>query len=156
MLNSRLTLVFYVTILLGVSCHSPQRKVSIIPLKKLNITDSTVIDGKKLIAKAEYYLVKEYVDTKYADKYIDSFVAKTKAADLDKYTDYSIFFYKESSQTNEKTIAELKKKVIDRYSNDDDAIYQYKWSDGAFVAKYKFKNGVIINSDIKVFDIPEH
>ena len=92
MLISRLTLIFSVTILLGGSCRGPQRKISIIPLHKLDITDSTVIDGKKLIARAEYYFVKEYSETKNVDKYIDSFVAKTKAADLDKYTDYSIFF----------------------------------------------------------------
>ena len=156
MLISRLTLIFSVTILSGGSCRGPQRKISIIPLHKLDITDSTVIDGKKLIARAEYYLVKEYSETKNVDKYIDSFVAKRKVAGLDKYTDYSIFFYKESSQINEKTIDELQKKVIDRYSNEDDEIYHYMWSDGAFIAKYKFKNGVIINSDIKVFDIPEH
>ena len=65
-------------------------------------------------------------------------------------------FLKESSQTNERNIIESQKKVIDRYSNDHDEIYEYRWAKGSFLAKYKIKNGIIVKpkNDIKVSDIP--
>jgi len=156
MRNNRLTLLFCVTILLGVSCRHSQQKLSISPLPMLDVGDSLEVDGIKTFSRADYYLVKGFRDTKNSELFIDSFVAREKAGDLQKYSNYAIVFFKESSQTNERNIIESQKKVIDRYSNDHDEIYEYRWAKGSFLAKYKIKNGIIVKpkNDIKVSDIP--
>ena len=158
MRNNRLTLLFCVTILLGVSCRHSQQKLSISPLPMLDVGDSLEVDGIKTFSRADYYLVKGFRDTKNSELFIDSFVAREKAGDLQKYSNYAIVFFKESSQTNERNIIESQKKVIDRYSNDHDAIYEYDWNNGKFLTRFKIKNGLIVspNHNIKVTDVPNH
>jgi len=158
MFKKQISIIFFSSIVLGISCHDSKQKMSIVPLNMLNVTDSLIVEGKKVVSRTEYYLVKEYIDTKKSEKFIDSFVSTNKAANLKEYSSYIIFFFKESSQTNERNIIESQKKVIDRYSNDHDAIYEYDWNNGKFLTRFKIKNGLIVspNHNIKVTDVPNH
>jgi len=156
MLSNKRLIIFFLSVFVLESCDHSQQKLSISPLPMLDIRDSLEVDGIKTFSRADYYLVKGFRDTKNSELFIDSFVARKKAGDLDKYSNYAIVFFKESSQTNERNIIESQKKVIDRYSNDHDEIYEYRWAKGSFLAKYKIKNGIIVKpkNDIKVSDIP--
>jgi hypothetical protein len=123
----------------------------------LDIVDSMSVDGKKTFHRADYYLVKDYTDSKSTVNFIDSVINTNKAGNLGEYSDYAMIFFKESSQTNEQNIIESRQKVIDRYSIDHDEIYEYRWSNGKFLAKYEVGNGVILNprNSIKIFDVPK-
>ena len=156
MLSNKRLIIFFLSVFVLESCDHSQQTLSISPLPMLDIRDSLEVDGIKTFSRADYYLVKGFRDTKNSELFIDSFVARRKASDLDKYSNYAIVFFKESSQTNERNIIESQKKVIDRYSNDHDEIYEYRWAKGSFLAKNKIKNGIIVKpkNDIKVSDIP--
>ena len=158
MLSNKRLIIFFLSVFVLESCDHSQQTLSISPLPMLDIRDSLEVDGIKTFSRADYYLVKGFRDTKNSELIIDSFVARKKAGDLDKYSNYAIVFFKESSQTNERNIIESQKKVIDRYSNDHDAIYEYDWNNGKFLTRFKIKNGLIVspNHNIKVIDVPNH
>ncbi|MEO7047693.1 MAG: hypothetical protein ABI091_20510 [Ferruginibacter sp.] len=129
-----------------ISCSQlSSRNISVVPLKMLNYLDTISNDGKALtIFKTEFYLIKAYSASKKTDQYIDSFIMKNKDTYLGKYSSYKMVFYKESSETNLENIASHPK-IIDRYSQEHDLVYDYTWSNGKFVYRYKFKNGEIID-----------
>lgn len=112
--------------------------------------------GRMQIDKFDYYLVEGYSDDSTRRQYLDSFVEKNKDQELGKYGNYAMVFYKRSKQTTVENIT-ANKKVIDRYSNQHGLIYEYHWSNGDFLARYKLKNGTIVEpkNDIRVEDTPK-
>lgn len=138
-----------------ISCFAP-KEISIIPLDMLNYVDTFTDRGEKIKFKSDFYLVKNYSDNRRNLFLIDSFVEKNKSKGLDTFTQYGIIFFKESSKTNIQSIL-LNPKVIDRYSNNNDKIFQYNWSKGKFLSKFKIKKGKIVEpkNDIIIEDIKD-
>ena len=91
-----------------------------------------------------FFLVKGYKDNAYCDQYIDSFVHKNSDTGyIASGNSYAMVFYKESKETNVKNIKEMKWKIIDRYSQDHDLIFDYGWK-GGLHGKEKIKNGEVV------------
>lgn len=149
--------IYFILSMFSIKCTQITTKnISIVPLKMLNYID-TMRDGKIIpISKRDFYLVRKYVESKATEKFIDSFVEKNKDKNLSKYATYGIVLYKESSETNIKTI-QANPRVIDRYSQQNDMIYEYSWTAGKFGIRFKYKNGEIIEpkSTIIIRDIQE-
>jgi hypothetical protein len=122
-------------------------------LTMLDHLDTMIDRGSIVLNKSEFYLVKGYEEKKQFSRYIDSFAMKLDS-NAKKYTDYNIIFYKESSETNRKNIIAYPR-IIDRYSQEHDWIYQYSWSNGKFLLKWKIKNGEIIEPKEKDFEIKD-
>ena len=137
------------------ACSHSQDKVSIIPLTMLNYTDSSLDRGNLFVAKGEFYIVQGFKDNKETQNFIDSFVEKNKDPALNRYNQYDITFYKESSKTNIKNLL-ANPRDLDRYSQGNDRIYDYYWRGGTFMSRFKIRNGEIIEpkADIKIEDIP--
>jgi len=72
MFKKQISIIFFSSIVLGISCHDSKQKMSIVPLNMLNVTDSLIVEGKKVVSRTEYYLVKEYID-KIEDTTIKNF-----------------------------------------------------------------------------------
>jgi len=127
-----------------------------IPVKELLDIDTTMFKGKTNIHKQEVYFIDHYRDDSLAVKTIDSFVNKNKDPLLQTYGGYSVTFYKLSDETNIINII-ANPKVIDRYSNQNDLLYSYKWLQGMFLDRYKYEDGVIIEpkNDVTIKDPPK-
>ena len=98
-------------------------------------------------------IVENYRDNEYCIKHIDSMAFK---AAYGKNGEYLVQFYKFSKITNVNHLLNYPKDLY-RYSNNNDHIFSYYWSDGNFLIKQKIKNGklVEVNKDmIRISDIP--
>jgi hypothetical protein len=137
------------------SCSSAQKKLVIVPLPTRDYIDTSYFRGKQAISKIAYYIVQGYKNNKRTEKLIDSLVPKIRDSNFSDYSHYEVVLYKESNQTNIKNIKAFPR-VIDRYSQDHDWIYSYKWSEGQLLYKWKIKKGKIIKpkQNIKLEDIP--
>ncbi len=134
-------------------CGISQKRLIFESIPYLNRIDS-LISKDTVITKQESFLVENFIDNSETEGLVDKFV-QTHIKSNDIVTiDYLITFYKKSAKTN---LENLKKnpRDLDRYSQQHDLIYQYSWSKGKFIARYKFKNGNIISpeGDIKVEDV---
>jgi hypothetical protein len=137
----------FVSIILFTSCKG--QPVEIIRVDVLSYDTIQLVDNKPLPFKGEVYLVRGYKDNDMCNKLIDSFVYKNAdTAFLAKGSSYIIEFYKESSETNLKNINFLKWRVIDRYSQDHDAISRYRLSFGKYTIE-KFRNGSVYDYEGK-------
>lgn len=147
------SLIFIITLFCG--CAKSQCKLSIAPISVLNYVDTFFSGSRTEITKGTYFLIKQYADNLKCEAKIDVFIKEfSKKKDLKNYSSFTVTFYKESHKTTIENILQ-NKKVIDRYSNQNDLIYQYVWNYGKFLGKFKFKKGEIINkkSSIKVEEI---
>ena len=141
---------------ISINCTQPSSKtISIVAFEILNYSDTMILSDKTLFNKGENYLIKNYSESIKTENYIDSFVKRNRDASLTKYDNYSIIFYKESKKTNIENITK-RPRDLDRYSQDQDLLFIYRWTNGKYEAKYKFKNGQIVNNgDIIIKDITE-
>jgi hypothetical protein len=79
--------------------------------------------GEILYNRNDYFLVKGKVDNKSAlHRCIDSFTKKNVGKYCDKYTNYLMFFYRESDMVNEQHVKETEKTY--RYK-----LFQYTWDE---------------------------
>jgi hypothetical protein len=131
------------------SCSNNERSVSIIPLSFLNYQDTIIDRGHFLPIKMEFYLVKNFYDNPEIEKYIDSFARSTDINQIKIYSDYIMKFYKESSQTNVENI-KRNRKIIDRYSQSHDQIYNYRWRFGNGPSITKIRNGKSVGDKRKI------
>src|SRR5690606_11734426 len=147
---------FIIVIFLCIQCNpTSSDKIAIVPFDLLNNRDTFTYRGEILFNKSEYFLIKNYSKGKSTEDYIDSFVNANKDSNLDKYSNYGITFYKESAKTNIQNITK-NPRDLDRYSQKHDLVYKYKWINGKFIYRFKFKNGELVpKSDIIVKDIPD-
>jgi hypothetical protein len=138
------TTAFAFLVVSSISCICSQEKIEIVPFTLLNKTDTLKTEQGINTYKAEYFLVRNYKNDKTCQNYIDSFVAKNKAADLADYTQYNMIFYKESKITNPTHLKE-NPRDLDRYSLNNDWIYEYQWVQGKFSSRWKIKNGELVD-----------
>jgi len=150
-------LFFVFVILLAFKCSNSQRNHSIIPLSKLNKTDSieagdTLFLGnnefsnkqnKFILHRVEYFLVKG--DTSKLETAVDKFVKRDKPIGFEKYDSYEMVFIKESREINERKVPESAEDLeTTGFAVHKDFIYSYSWQKGVFKGKLKFENGKII------------
>lgn len=118
----------------------------IIPFDLLN-TQRTFIDrGKTLYYKNEYFLIRNYREGKKAEDLIQNFVNENRAIDLDKFTQYDMVFYKESKITNINHL-QAHPRDLDRYSQQHDLLFDFMWSEGKFLKRYKYRDGKMIGTE---------
>ncbi|WP_410220775.1 hypothetical protein [Pedobacter sp.] len=89
------------------------------------------------------FIVKDYSNSEEAKKAIDAF-AMEQVKNSEKGITYLLVFYKYSEITN---VNHLKAypRDIDRYSQDNDMIFTYRWLDGKLESKTVIDNGTIIS-----------
>lgn len=123
------------------SCENLHDKLTIMPLKALDVIDTVRDNGKiKAINKLDYYKVIGFRDDKATLAAIDSFAIKNRDPEFNKYNQYSLSFNQAVDETNK---IELKQHP-DRYYNAENAIYEYIWIKGKFIVRNRIKNGVVI------------
>jgi hypothetical protein len=143
--------IFFVNILIVITfsgCVKSKPKLIIKPLDMLKHTDSLFSENKMLYFKSDYFLVSNYSNTQKNYDYIDSFAFKVYDTAFAKYTNYHIFFYKESKETNAENILS-NPRVVDRYSNGHDKIFVYGWDYGKLLSKDRYEDGEIVDNKDK-------
>jgi len=125
------------------SCTGKAQKLIFTSVPELTVIDTAVKSKTKFINKQECYIVENFIGDSTSIKSIDSFVDKNKDPLFNKYLNYHITIYKKSDQTNAESIKK-NKRIIDRYSQEHDMIYDYFWFQGKFACRFKYKNGEII------------
>lgn len=136
------------------SCNLQRTKPTFVLLSVKKEHEPESASTKKIIGYN--YIVENYIDNKFCEKHVDSFAFKIAKDSINKYSSFVIDFYKASKFTNLKNLKEHPKD-LDRYSNTEDYIYNYYWSQGTFLGRRKFKNGEIIepiDRGIKLSDPP--
>jgi hypothetical protein len=123
--------------------------MQVVPIESLNYTQTVNNGERDFINKGAYFLVKDYEDSPEALKFIEKFIEKNRDKDFASFDNYSMIFYKESSKTNLEEI-KLNPKSWDHYSNEHDRIFEYLWHKGKFAARYKLKNGLLIEPKTEV------
>ena len=139
------------TIIIGSStgCFAKKEALSFQSLDFLDSMDSSVFKGEIVVSKARYFLVHGYKNKRQIDIAIDSFANKIYSEDSIGLNQYSVFFYKKSKET---TYGNLHKnpRVLDRYSNIHDLLFEFQWWKGKFLIRHKFKNGKISEPKRKI------
>ena len=136
------------------SCNLSNKKLDFVQLYH----DEHYIPQSDSIKKAVgyNYIVENYKDNNYSEKQIDSFAFELAKGKVNNYASFAIDFYKASKYTNLKNL-KANPRDLDRHSNTEDLVYNYYWSQGAFLGRSKFKNGEIINPngrDVTLSDPP--
>jgi hypothetical protein len=150
-------MIQFLLIVLLTGCTHNSSQISAIPIQILDYADTVKLGDLITTDKSNNFLVENFSDTKENEKYLDTFAFERKDKNFEEYTNYSIVFYKKSSITTIKNI-KANPRIIDRYSQENDLIYKYVWIRGKFSNKYKYKNGIIVNSKIKnisIEDVPK-
>lgn len=125
--------VFFLAFLLY-GCTSKEPSFMIEQLRMLSLTDTAIDRGSLLVTKNESFLVKGYHNK---DSVSILEFAKAREDSGNNYTEYIMFFYKESKKTNPENITK-NPKIIDRYSNENDLICTYHWNKFGLI-KYETK-----------------
>lgn len=131
-------------LILVASCSNGQEKIAIVPLTMLNYTDTSYLRGDAMLAKSDFFLVLNFKDNYESQVFLDNFIKQKRDVIFSDYDQYSIVFFKESKETNVKNLSE-DKRVLFRYSNQHDRIYEYHWITGKFISRWKIKNGEIVD-----------
>lgn len=132
-------------------CFS-QSKSKVI-FEKINIynkVDTSYINDKMSTFYIEYYIISNYKDSKEIDSLVTDFVLKNNQNNFLRYDSYNMLFYKKSHISN-KTHLEDSPRDLDRYSQDNDWVYDFSWRGKRkeYVIS-KYKNGKIVDSKPKV------
>ncbi len=124
-----------------VSCEKKYPKFE--SLNQFNSVDTIQQNGRSFITKQLNFIVKDYSNSEEAKKAIDAF-AMEQVKNSEKGITYLLVFYKYSEITN---VNHLKAypRDIDRYSQDNDMIFTYRWLDGKLESKTVIDNGTIIS-----------
>ncbi len=121
-----------ITLLIYFSCKN--KEISFIALNQFDNVDTIYSQGHTFINKQLYYIVDNYHDGDQVVMAIDSCAKAVAGENIGKFTTYTIIFYKSSDVTN---VLNLKKnpRDIDRYSQENDLLFAYKWVNGKFAGK---------------------
>ena len=84
------------------------------------------------------YLVNGYHSSPEHEIRLDSFVCTIQDSTWNTYDQCLIQFYKKSYYTNNENITR-NPRDLDRYSQENDFLYQYRWSNGVFYSKVSMK-----------------
>lgn len=145
------SLLIAATIIIGsiTGCFAKKETLSFQSLDFLDSKDSSVFKSELVVSQARYFLVHGYKNKRQIDITIDSFAKKINSEDSSGVNQYSVFFYKKSSET---TYENLQKnpRVLDRHSNTHDLLFEFQWWNGKFLIRHKFKNGKISEPKRKI------
>ncbi len=127
-----------------VSCEQEPLKFE--KLVQFSRVDTISDNGRPYYFKTDVFIVKKYSDNYQNERSVDSFAYKNRAKDLAKYASYQVEIYKYSDKTN---IPNLKKnpKDFDNYTFINDMIYIYRWSEGTWTSKMKFKGRETVEAE---------
>jgi len=117
-----------------------QKKSSIFEVEALREIDTT--DGR--ITRFDLFLVRDYDNDENVRHQIEAVVQGHYIAKTDTLYQYDMTFYKESDITNSSKLIE-DPKLLDRYSQKQDLIYNFSWMKGKLVSKMKFENGKAVD-----------
>ena len=121
-----------------------QKKTYPVPVVKKGEISTTVV-----------YIMENYRDNSYCNRMVDSMAhALGNASDKNLHS-YTLLFYKKSNITNVAHLVE-NPKDLDRYSYENDLVFDYYWSAGHFMWRYKYKNGKTVGNkdDVKIIPAP--
>lgn len=96
--------------------------------------DTLINNDETYIYKVSSYLVTDFQNTPPHEAKIDSFVCSIQDSTWALYSQYLILIYKKSKYTNNEHIKN-NPRDLDRYSQENDFLYQYGWVNGAFYSK---------------------
>lgn len=130
---------------LGIFIACKQKPLKFEKLEQFSKIDTMLANGKPYYYKTDVYIVKNYIDNLKNERTVDSFSYKNRATSIDEFSSYNIVVYKYSDKTN---IDNLRKnpKDFDYYSFVDDMIYSYRWGNGEWSSKMKFKGREIVEA----------
>ena len=100
--------------------------------------DTLISNEKTYIYKTDAYIVDGYKNTQLDEMKIDSFVCKAKDSYKNSYSYFIILLYKKSKITNNEYISN-NPRDLDRYSQENDFLYDYRWEEGRFLNKTLYK-----------------
>lgn len=144
--------LYFFTFLTMLSGCAVQKPVEFILL------ESTKKSGELKYNKLYYsatFIVKNYSNSKKSQLQIDTFAMDLGTKNAKAYDSYILLFYKESEITNSENLKK-KPRDLDRYSDIKDHMIDFRWSNGFFLGKVKYKNGHITNlgNHVKLEDPP--
>jgi adenine specific DNA methylase Mod len=125
---------FYI-LAISFGCFSCKReKISFTPLTQYENIDTAYSNNTIYTSKWLYYIINNYNDSDETLKAMDSCVNVVVGANPEKFRNFTIVFYKASDITN---VQHLKDNPsdIDRYSQDNDMMFSYKWENGKFMGR---------------------
>ncbi|WP_439504487.1 hypothetical protein [Sediminibacterium sp.] len=144
-----------------ISCTNYEKNPSFKNIKELdffNHNDTFINASKHTINQLRYYVVDESVKESDRDSLIKEYVDYFKTKNFDSTLNFYFLFYKESKITNLSHL-KMNRKDIDRYSHENDLIWEYIIEKGGkhqYIYKYKSgekiypkSNDIIIVEDIK-------
>lgn len=133
-------------LLLCVMVSCKQEPLKFEKLVQFSRVDTISDNGRPYYFKTDVFIVKNYSDNYQNERSVDSFAYKNRAKDLAKYASYQVEIYKYSDKTN---IPNLKKnpKDFDNYTFINDMIYIYRWSEGTWTSKMKFKGRETVEAE---------
>lgn len=117
-----------------------QKKSSIFEVVALRKIDTT--DGR--ISRFDLFLVRDYDSDENVKNQIDAIIQEYNKDKTDTFYQYDMTFYKESDITTPSKLIE-NPKLLYRYSQDHDLIYNFSWMKGKLVSKMKFENGKAVD-----------
>lgn len=115
--------------LLYSSCTSNPNEMEMTLFEPLCRIDTIITNNKMYRYKVTPYLVDGYKNTAAHEAKIDSFVCEIRDSTWDEYAEYLIPIYKKSRYTNNENIKNNPHDIYD-YSQENDLMYQYRWSIG--------------------------
>ena len=116
------------------------KKISIFEITELRKIDT--VEGRT--SRFDLFIVRNYDNDENIKRQINAFIQLQKKSNLDSLYQYDMTFYKESDITNySKLIANPK--LIYKYSQDHDLIYNFSWMKGKLVSKMKFESGKAVD-----------
>lgn len=131
------------------SCSIQQKEITIIPLSILDYDTTAETNGRIYHVKGAHYLVRDYQDTPANDSLIKRFVEERRDSFyVPGPSSCAMVFYKESSETNLENVNRMKWRIIDRYSQDHDLIFDFELKQDGFIVQ-KLKNGELVNDNNK-------
>jgi|GEM_PF-4760939 len=156
-MSTKLKYIYFLSIFLfAFNCIQSQKEI-IIPLTKLNNTDTILVGDVLLLNKkdssglvsnfilnrTEYFLIKGYTPEMKV-QVIDRYVRKNKPSDLEKFNSFAMIFIKESAEINEKNVPDNAEMLeTPGFSVHKDFIFSYSWENGILKGKLRFENGKI-------------
>ncbi|MDB5232775.1 MAG: hypothetical protein JWN76_3580 [Chitinophagaceae bacterium] len=132
--------IFFIITGMSIVTCKKLSKINFLQIPSLSLNDVRIDRGEKVVNKAESFLIQRNIDDVHK---IDVYAKAYNDSHNNNCAHFDILFYKESSKTNLDNI-KLNPRVVDRYSNDNDLLYQYEWIRGKFAARLKFRNGEIV------------
>lgn len=131
---------YFFILAISYGCLSCKReKISFIPLTQYNSIDTIYSNNDTFITKRLYYIINNYYESDETFSSIDSCVKVVAGTNPKQFTNLSIVFYKASDVTN---VLHLKNnpRDIDRYSQENDLMFSYKWENGKFMGRTHLHN----------------